>query len=63
MFHYLHRDDASGLVTIGFGVIICIQGLQDGVHFIGEAGGVQGVEVKAEIIQHELQLHLDGGGL
>lgn len=62
VFYYLHRDDTSGLVTIRLGVVLCVEGLQKGIDLIGEASGMQGAEVKAEIVQDKLQFHLDGVG-
>lgn len=59
---YLHRNDAFGLVAVRFGMILLIQRPEIGVDLVGEAGLMQGVEVKAEIIQHKLQFHGDGVG-
>lgn len=49
-------------MTVGFGDVVCIEGLQERVNFIRKASGMKGIEVKAEIIQDKLQFYLNGVG-
>lgn len=49
-------------MTVGFGDIVCVEGLQEGVNFVRKASGMEGIEVKAEIIQDKLQSYLNGVG-
>lgn len=60
----LQLDEASRVITVGFQMVLLVQGPQDGVGFVAEGLAVQAAEVKAQVVQQKLHGDLrpqDGG--